>query len=489
MVMKIRILLLPILFLSLMLNDIQAQISGQNPELKINKNNGYNPLTGRNPVVDGDLLGSILLQGWVNDGFYHPGATLSATATGTISNDGFPAMLQMSTGYPSLTPRMTITAEGLVGVGTEAPAFELHTEGNTHTTGDFYGRIHFDDNQTADDGPITYVDEAYFELKQRNVVGLAEGSGTHGGMLTLSPGASSHDHQLFFDESGIFTRRAAGNEPAWGTDWYQLLSSNEISGSQNYVAKFTGSSQLGPSQLWDDGDQVGIGTDNPAPGFFLEVEGNTRIEGNTTLTEALNVWGRLSLGSNQFAGLAYNIGASELYIDNQAGDIRFHAAGEDMMTISDTEVDVKKRITVTGADLAERFRVNTIEPHSRPQPGMLLSIDPEHPGELKLSQHAHDRLVAGVVSGANGIQTAMLLGQEGTIADGDVPVAIVGRVYCYVDASYGPVQPGDLLTTSATPGHAMKVQDYATAQGAIVGKAMTSLEEGRGLVLVLVSMQ
>jgi hypothetical protein len=35
----------------------------------------------------------------------------------------------------------------------------------------------------------------------------------------------------------------------------------------------------------------------------------------------------------------------------------------------------------------------------------------------------------------------------------------------------------------------MKVTDHAKAQGAIIGKAMTALAEGRGLVLVLVTLQ
>jgi hypothetical protein len=57
------------------------------------------------------------------------------------------------------------------------------------------------------------------------------------------------------------------------------------------------------------------------------------------------------------------------------------------------------------------------------------------------------------------------------------------------DAGTGPIEPGDLLTTSDTPGHAMRVVDHDRANGAILGKAMTSLDEGRGLVLVLVSLQ
>ena len=57
------------------------------------------------------------------------------------------------------------------------------------------------------------------------------------------------------------------------------------------------------------------------------------------------------------------------------------------------------------------------------------------------------------------------------------------------DASSAAIKPGDLLTTSATPGHAMKASNHGKAQGAILGKAMTRLKEGRGMVLVLVTLQ
>ena len=54
---------------------------------------------------------------------------------------------------------------------------------------------------------------------------------------------------------------------------------------------------------------------------------------------------------------------------------------------------------------------------------------------------------------------------------------------------YGPIAPGDLLTTSDTPGHAMKVTDYAKARGAVLGKAIAALKQGKELVLVVVSLQ
>ena len=83
----------------------------------------------------------------------------------------------------------------------------------------------------------------------------------------------------------------------------------------------------------------------------------------------------------------------------------------------------------------------------------------------------------------------MLMGQKGSEADGARPVALNGRVYCWVDASTAPIEPGDLLTSSDTPGHAMRASDYTKARGAILGKAMSPLKTGRGLVLAPLILQ
>jgi hypothetical protein len=149
---------------------------------------------------------------------------------------------------------------------------------------------------------------------------------------------------------------------------------------------------------------------------------------------------------------------------------------------------ITKVLQITGgSDLSEQFDVQTKD---RPlEPGMVVCIDRDHPGQLVVSTAPYDRTVAGIVSGAGGIAPGMLMGQQGTMADGKHPVALTGRVYCLVDASKGAVFPGDLLTSSETDGHAMKVTDHDKAQGAIIGKAMTGLGSGRGLVLVLVSLQ
>ena len=58
-----------------------------------------------------------------------------------------------------------------------------------------------------------------------------------------------------------------------------------------------------------------------------------------------------------------------------------------------------------------------------------------------------------------------------------------GRIY------YG-IEAGDLLTTASIPGYAMKATDPLRSQGAILGKAMESLEKGqKGQILVLVTLQ
>ena len=72
---------------------------------------------------------------------------------------------------------------------------------------------------------------------------------------------------------------------------------------------------------------------------------------------------------------------------------------------------------------------------------------------------------------------------------GDTPVALTGRVYVKATSESGPIAPGDRLTTSSTPGHAMRVDDDARAPGCVIGKAMTALDDETGLVLVLVNLQ
>ena len=69
------------------------------------------------------------------------------------------------------------------------------------------------------------------------------------------------------------------------------------------------------------------------------------------------------------------------------------------------------------------------------------------------------------------------------------PIALLGKVFCKVDAQFGPIEVGDLLTTSPTQGHAMRVADPLRAFGAVIGKALRPLAGGQGLIPILIALQ
>ena len=159
----------------------------------------------------------------------------------------------------------------------------------------------------------------------------------------------------------------------------------------------------------------------------------------------------------------------------------YNAASQSYMHIYCSSITI-----MGGADLAEPFQLSRAA--SEIPPGAVVVIDENNPGHLKMSNSPYDARVAGALSGANGINAGIQLHQQGLI-EGGKNVALSGRVYVLADATYGPIRPGDQLTTSGTPGHAMKVSDHARAQGAVLGKAMTGLADGKGMVLVLVTLQ
>ena len=135
-------------------------------------------------------------------------------------------------------------------------------------------------------------------------------------------------------------------------------------------------------------------------------------------------------------------------------------------------VFIKKGFQARGMDIAERFKVlEGIEPGE-------VVVMGDRKETVERCTRAYDTRVIGIASG----DPAFILGIE----EDEAPVALCGRVPCNVDADISPIAIGDLLTTSATPGHAQKVLDRDEAVGAIIGKAMEPMETGKGRILVLV---
>ncbi|WP_433271588.1 hypothetical protein ACQPZF_12815 [Actinosynnema sp. CS-041913] len=141
-------------------------------------------------------------------------------------------------------------------------------------------------------------------------------------------------------------------------------------------------------------------------------------------------------------------------------------------------------IILSNADCAEDFDLRGGAGDAEAGTVMVLSEG----GGVIPSELPYDRKVAGVISGAGGVRPGIVLGRQPSESP-RCPLALVGKVYCQADASYGPIELGDMLTTSPTRGHAMRAADPRRSFGAVLGKALGGLSSGRGLVPVLVALQ
>jgi len=154
-------------------------------------------------------------------------------------------------------------------------------------------------------------------------------------------------------------------------------------------------------------------------------------------------------------------------------------AGKDSIIMDGAQGD----IFLNNADCAEDFDVS--EPGEM-KPGTVMVIEEE--GKLHQSMEAYDKKVAGVISGAGDCKPGIVLDKKHSQVNRKA-VALMGKVYCKVDAQSSSIEVGDLLTTSSTPGHAMKAADPLKSFGAVIGKALRPLKTGKGLIPILVALQ
>jgi hypothetical protein len=140
-------------------------------------------------------------------------------------------------------------------------------------------------------------------------------------------------------------------------------------------------------------------------------------------------------------------------------------------------------VVLAGGDCAEDFDISALE---AVDPGTVMVID--ETGSLRPCQSPYDKKVTGVISGAGDYKPGIILDKRASISN-RLPLALLGKVYCKVDAEYGAIQIGDLLTTSSTPGHAMRAGDPVKGFGSVIGKALRPIERGQGLIPILVALQ
>lgn len=181
--------------------------------------------------------------------------------------------------------------------------------------------------------------------------------------------------------------------------------------------------------------------------------------------------------SDQFDGL-YGISHS-----SQHAGISGHNPGG-MAGFFEGDVVVTGDVKLTGGnDIAENLLV---APTNKAAVGFVMTFNED--GSMQACSKAYDKKVVGVISGAGDYKPGLILGQDEK-EGGCMPIALMGKVFCWTDADFGAVEVGDMLTSSSTAGHAMKAMDPSQAFGAIIGKALKPLKAGKGLIPVLVSLQ
>jgi len=378
---------------------------------------------------------------------------------------------------------------GRVGIGTSSPRGALHvasggvavTGASSPYTGAGQGAF-LEYNGTYGGVLFAYDYGANAPLNL-----LLNSPGGNVGIGTLTPAAKL----TVYDPASVSHRiQTGGGVNAW---------------ARVEFANANGQWDVGTSRGFN-GDQLYFNREGAATSALaLQPNGDATFGGNVTLSGSASVSHRIqtSGGVNDWTRIEFanangqwNVGTSrgfngdQLYFSRQgipANALALQPNGDAAFSGNVTVGGNTSVCSLTirgGCDVAEPFTMK----EAGIQKGSVVVIDEEHPGQLKLSTGAYDTRVAGIVSGANGINPGIALHQEGAL-EGGQNVALTGRVYVQADAGFGAIKAGDMLTTSETPGCAMKVTDHARAQGAILGKAMSALKEGRGMVLVLVTLQ
>ena len=226
---------------------------------------------------------------------------------------------------------------------------------------------------------------------------------------------------------------------------------------------------------------IGVGFLNPNPNpvtLHLGAGAYFRAEGGASddLT-SFSIGGYMDFGID-----APNI-PNGRFVVTDSGNVGIGTANPTSTLHVAGDTTVTGDVLLAGADCAEQF--DTTDDRQL-EPGTVVVID--EAGGLSESQQAYDKRVAGVVSGAGNYRTALILDKRQSDKS-RITVALVGKVYCRVDAQQSPIEVGDLLTTSATPGHAMKAAEPLRAFGAVIGKALEPLTRGQGLIPILVALQ
>lgn len=354
--------------------------------------------------------------------------------------------------------------DGRVGIGTPFPFAPLHTRGQDASLPLFIA----DHSET--DGALIAMPDGGMTIGELDSNPPPQGLKVYGDIQGLSNITINSDADIFGDIRG-------NSNISVNADASQSLSYIRFRGSSGTSVPRIYHSESSNSFNFRGADEVRVRGD-------MRVSENFRV--NDRVTGSLDINDDISINADASSTRSYirfrgDSGTDVPRIYHSENNNGFNFNGMELVRVWGTmRSDV---VEVSGADLAEEF------PLSQPaEPGTVLAIDPDNPGELRPTSQEYDRGVAGVVPGADKLDPGIVLGR-GTGNEHASPVALSGRVYVNAIA-VKEIRPGDFLTSSNKPGYARVASDKHRRQGAIIGKAMESLPKGHeGQILVLVNLQ
>lgn len=380
----------------------------------------------------------------------------SATAMTLVAHDGQDGQVVSTKGALTFrtgdlfggkdTEQMRLTEDGRLGIGTNKPQATLDVAGTVRAQ----GGIVFDD-------------------------GTALTSAGKAGRVT---------------ESGALAPDVSGTGTA-----NQITKWNDASGT------------LVNSALFESGGKVGLGTNAPPQIFSVRQNGGSAgvhnfgelyVDRDARTRSASLIVGTagtlkwifgMPAGTDGFQVYDLIANLTRFFVDPTSGNIGIGTSTPQSKLDVAGDLNVSGNAVVTGNIAAKYQDIAEWVPARRQMAaGTVVILDAPRTNAVAPSYRAYDTRVAGVVSAQPGV----VLGEGG---EGKVLVATTGRVKVRVDATRHPVRVGDLLVTSGKAGVAMRSQPIRAGRalihrpGTIIGKALESLAQGEGEILVLLSLQ
>jgi hypothetical protein len=216
---------------------------------------------------------------------------------------------------------------------------------------------------------------------------------------------------------------------------------------------------------------------------------NKNTTDNTNTTFGLGIMSgiqRNKAGLTYYSGYFYSAGGTEGTYNGLWAD---HRTGESI-DLAEYIYDSNANTEAADVVVADAFKKESVMKSTEPYQTSVVGVVSTKPHMVMGTELVQDPETKMPIPGVNAAK-----------------LALSGRVPVKVTDENGPIIPGDMLTSSSTPGHAMKwtlldvkaardfeelksiISENERRRNAILGKAVESHSSGTGKIMVLISLQ